>query len=155
MSRSSKLAAAHKSSDADEVRNMERLKALRLAREAASREAGTWGELSVGEIVHEPSGAVFVHHWRGRDMLPLGPMLTKRPVDLTIDEHRTVAEWLKRHRMTGFEQTLLGWDLSAEEAKRQREARLAALRAAGTTVINDAIEARPAAVKRGKARAAG
>ena len=39
----------------DEKTKIAKLRDLRLADDAARREAGTWGEMSVGEIAHEPA----------------------------------------------------------------------------------------------------
>src|SRR3546814_5277407 len=44
----------------------ERLRALRLAHEATRREAGIWGEMTVGEILHQASRSVFMQVWKGQ-----------------------------------------------------------------------------------------
>ena len=59
--------APSKKAVADENAKIANLRDLRLARDAAQRAAGTWGDMSVGEITHEPSGEVFVLSWKGRE----------------------------------------------------------------------------------------
>jgi len=119
----------------------ENLRALRLAQEAASKEAGTWGDMTVGEILHEGSRSVFVQVWKG----------ARRPDPFEVDGVRRAAPrgpdwlavmaWIDAEKSDGFSRCIVAWDLSAPEARKIAESRIAAHRAAGYTVINPSQEA--------------
>jgi hypothetical protein len=114
-----------------------RLRDLRLANEAASREAGTWGDMSVGEITRDATGEVFVYHWKGNhsfdpEMLPI-----KRLSAITADEHQSLVAWLLKYRQVGFHHAIVAWNLSAAEAQRVKRVRIAELKAAGQVTINN------------------
>lgn len=129
-------------SDAAGLRDkIDRLRALRLSNEAARQAAGTWGEMSVGEILHEPSGEIFVHSWKGRALPELEKLPGKRPTAKNADQHNRLVAWLLGHKMIGFELRLLGWTLSDVEAQRMRQARIAERRANGCAVMNMESEA--------------
>ena len=117
---------------------IDKLRALRLNDEAARQAAGTWGEMSVGEITHRPSGEVFVYSWKGREAPDLEKLPGKRTTVKRADEHTQLTEWLLKHKMVGFEITLLAWNLSEAEAARLQQARLAEHVAAGLPVVNAA-----------------
>jgi hypothetical protein len=114
------------------------LRQLRLANDAARREAGTWGEMTVGEIAHEPSGEVFVLSWKGRKEPDLARLHRSRLPELSPAEHERLLAWLVHHRVPVFQRSLVGWDLSRAEAKRVKLARIAEHKAKGSHVINDA-----------------
>ena len=111
-----------------------KLRALRLAHEADRREAGAWGDLSVREVKHEPSGEVFVHYWKGK----AAPKFQKpaRAPGLTAAEHAAYCDWVSRHAADEFRQSAVAWNLSKAEALRIKQERLAAHAAANLTVIN-------------------
>jgi hypothetical protein len=115
---------------------IERLRALRLSDEAARQAAGTWGEMTVGEIAHKGSGEVFVYSWKGRQQPDLEKLPAKRPIAKRAAEHACLVDWLLAHKMTGFETTLIGWNLSEAEAARLQAARIAERRAEGGSVKN-------------------
>jgi len=117
---------------------IEKLRALRLSDEAARQAAGTWGEMSVGEITHRPTGEVFVYSWKGREAPDLEKLPGKRTTAKRADEHAQLTEWLLKHKLEGFEVTLLAWNLSEAEASQRQQVRLAELRAAGVSVVNAA-----------------
>src|SRR6266850_1350728 len=117
---------------------IDKLRALRLNDEAARQAAGTWGEMSVGEITHRPSGEVFVYSWKGREAPDLEKLPGKRTTVKRADEHTQLTEWLLKHKMVGFEITLLAWNLSEAEAARLQQARLAEHVAVGLPVVNAA-----------------
>jgi len=117
---------------------IEKLRALRLSDEAARQAAGTWGEMSVGEITHRPTGEVFVYSWKGREAPDLEKLPGKRTTLRRADEHVQLTEWLLKHKLEGFEVTLLAWNLSEAEASKRQQARLAEHRAAGDPVVNAA-----------------
>ena len=129
-------AAAHKTVMNDRA---VKLRALRLAHEAAQRESGAWGDLAVREVVHEPTGAVFVHYWKGA----ASPKLRKptRAPGLTAPEHAAYCDWVGRHEVDEFRQSAIAWNLSKAEALRIKKERLTEHAAAKLTIINPLIEA--------------
>jgi hypothetical protein len=122
----------------DEKAKVAKLRDLRLADDAARREAGTWGEMSVGEIAHEPTGEVFVLSWKGSKEPDLAKLYRTRLPELSIAEHERLQAWLTHHRVPVFQRSLIGWSLSRAEAKRLKQARIAERKASGSQVINDA-----------------
>jgi hypothetical protein len=128
----------------DDQKKLVRLRDQRLAAQAVSEAAGTWGEISVGEIVHRPTGAVFVHCWKGRQEPDLTKIHETRGLDRTPDEHLRMSSWMLQHRSKGFEHVLLGWNLSVAEANRMKLARIAEHAASGRPVINEHAVVAPA-----------
>jgi hypothetical protein len=127
--------APMKRSDADKTAG---LRALRLAHEASSRSAGTWGEMTVGEIVHEISRSVFVQVWKGpRRPDPFEDGAARRDAPRGLDWTAMVS-WVNARRSTEFSRRVVAWDVNAIEARKIAEARIAEHRAAGYTVINPA-----------------
>jgi len=122
----------------DEKAKTVRLRELRLADDAARREAGTWGDMSVGEIAHEPTGEVFVLSWKGSKEPDLARLHGSRLSELSVAEHERLQAWLVHHRPPVFQRSLIGWNLSRAEAKRLKEARIAERKAGGARVVNDA-----------------
>lgn len=131
------LPGSRKAAD-DEKAKMARLRKLRLADDTARREAGTWGDMSVGEITHEPTGEVFVLAWKGSKEPDLARLHRSRLPDLSLDEHARLQAWLIHHRVPVFQRSLIGWKLSRDEAKRVKAARIAERRAGGSHVVNEA-----------------
>jgi hypothetical protein len=129
-----------KRSASDQEQKLLRLREQRLANEATRREAGTWGEMSVGEITNEDTGEVFVLHWKGQQIDDLVRLSGKRATTLTLDEHRHLTGWLARHEFEGFRQAIFAWDVTADEAKRLKLERIDSHRTAGRPVINDSAE---------------
>lgn len=125
------------------------LRALRLAQEAASREAGTWGDMTVGEILHEESRSAFVQVWKGqRRPDPFDTQVARRATPRG-PEWLAVVDWIAAEKSSGFGRRVVAWDLSAAEANRIAQARISELQSAGYTVINPAVaatrdDARPA-----------
>lgn len=115
----------------------EKLRALRLADEAARKAAGTWGEMTVGEIVHEATRSVFVQVWKGSSR-PDPFRQGVRQVGVPANEWLAMTTWVKVRRADGFSQSVIAWDITAEEARKVSEARIAAHRNEGYTVINPA-----------------
>lgn len=130
-------AAPSKKALADEKAKVASLRELRLASDAARRAAGTWGDMSVGEITHEPTGEVFVLSWKGREAPNLLRLRHGRWSELSPAEHERLQAWLDRHERPDFKQSHLGWSLSRVEAKRAKQARIAERKASGFQVIND------------------
>lgn len=121
----------------DEKAKIANLRKLRLADDAARHAAGTWGEMSVGEIAHEPTGEVFVISWKGNKTPDLERLRRSRLPELSIEEHQRLQAWLDRHDMPDLKQSLVGWSMSRIEAKRAKQARIAEHKAGGNSVIND------------------
>ena len=121
----------------DEKAKIAKLRDLRLADDAARREAGTWGEMSVGEIAHEPTREVFVLSWKGQKEPDLARLHRTRLPELSIAEHERLQAWLAHRRMPVFQRSLIGWSLSRAEARRVKQARIDEHRASGSRVIND------------------
>jgi hypothetical protein len=121
---------------ADAEKKTARLRDMRLANEAASREAGTWGDMSVGEITRDATGEVFVYHWKGNQSFDPTLMPVKRLTAVTADEHQSLVTWLLKYRQVGFHHAILAWNLSAAEAQRVKQDRIAELKAAGQVTIN-------------------
>jgi hypothetical protein len=138
MARNSRSGRTTTPTEVGQRSKIEKLRALRLSDEAARQAAGTWGEMSVGEITHRPTGEVFVYTWKGREAPDLEKLPGKRTTVKRADEHAQLTEWLLKHKMEGFEITLLAWNLSEAEAARLQQARLAQQTAAGLAVINAA-----------------
>lgn len=138
MGRHQRQAKSALASQAEARGKIERLKALRLNDEAARQAAGTWGEMTVGEIVHTPSGEVFVYSWKGRQQPDLEKLPARRPTAKNAAEHASLVAWLVGHKMAGFEFTLIGWNLSEIEAARLKQARIAEHRDAGRAIKNPA-----------------
>jgi hypothetical protein len=130
-------ATTSRKSQADEEAKIARLRELRLADNAARQKAGTWGDVSVGEIVHEPTGEVFVHCWKGRAEPDLAKLYRKRAPDISIEEHDRLQQWVAGRKAEDFKQSLVGWYLSRAEANRVKRMRLEELRAAARDVVND------------------
>ena len=145
MSRNSRSGRTTTPIEVSQRSKIDKLRALRLSDEAARQAAGTWGEMSLGEITHQPTGEVFVYVWKGRASPELEKLPGKRTTVKRADEHALLTEWLLKHKMVGFEITLLAWSLSEAEAARLQQARLAEQSAAGLHVIN-AVPAAPQAL---------
>lgn len=115
---------------------IDKLRTLRLEDVAARQAAGIWGEISVWDIKHQPTGDVFVQLWKGRSAPDLLKLPAKRVAAKWAIEHQQLAEWLMRHKLAGFEPVLVAWDLSEPEARRVQQARIAEHRAGGRGVAN-------------------
>lgn len=138
MARNSRSGRTTTPVEAGQRSKIDKLRALRLNDEAARQAAGTWGEMSLGEITHRPTGEVFLYVWKGRTPPEIEKLPGKRATVKRADEHTLLTEWLLKHKMVGFEVTLLAWSLSEAEAARLQQVRLAEQSAAGLTVINAA-----------------
>ena len=121
----------------DENAKVAKLREQRLAKDVASREAGTWGDLSVGQLVHEPTGEMFVLVWKGRIRPELATLNRSRFPELSIAEHERLHSWIAGYDEEEFKHSFIGWNLSKDEAKRAMQVRIAELRASGHSVIND------------------
>ena len=79
----------------------EKLRALRLAHEAARKEAGTWGEMTVGEIVHEATRSVFVQVWKGLNRPDPFRQHGARQVGIGATEWLAMTAWVNARRGEG------------------------------------------------------
>jgi hypothetical protein len=113
-----------------------KLRELRMADEAARREAGSWGDLTVGEVTHEPTGAVFVHYWKGKAK----PNLEKptRMPGLSAAEFAAFCDWIRGHNGRNFRHVIVAWNLSKDEALRIKQERIHRHSQANLRVVNAA-----------------
>lgn len=114
----------------------ERLRALRLAHEATRREAGIWGEMTVGEILHQASRSVFMQVWKGQRRPDPFEESGARRAGASAIEWAAVLEWIGERNSPDFSQRIVAWDLNAAEARKILEARIAEHEAAGYAVTN-------------------
>jgi hypothetical protein len=115
-----------------------KLRELREADEAKRRADGTWGTLSVAEIVHPASNAVFVLRTRGRDAPDPAKEVKTRSALVSGEDHKALVAWVGQRGIAEFQARLVGWNLSEQEAKRMWHARIEENRARGVTVVNAA-----------------
>ena len=116
----------------------DRLRALRLEREAARREAGTWGEMTVGEILHQPSRSVFMQVWKGQRRPDPFEEGGARRAGASTAQWSAMLAWVEERNSPEFSQHIVAWDLSAAEARKVLETRIAEHQAAGYDVTNPA-----------------
>jgi hypothetical protein len=119
----------------------EKLRALRLAHEAARKEAGTWGEMQVGEVAHEATKSVFVQVWKGANRPDPFRQRATRHVGVPAGEWLAITSWVNARRAIGFSQSVVAWDVSTEEARKIAKARIAERLSDGYTVMNPEGEA--------------
>jgi hypothetical protein len=123
--------------DADNAK-MAKLREQRLASDAAKRAAGTFGDMSVIEILQEATGEVFVLSWKGNKLPELARLVRIRAPGLSFDEHERLQLWLTDLEPDFLKQALVGWNMSTAEAKRIKESRIAERKAGGLRVVNEA-----------------
>jgi hypothetical protein len=123
---------------AEEDAKRAKLRQLRLADDAARRAAGTFGEISVIEILHATAGEVFVLFWKGSKPPELARLNRIRAPGMTIEEHERLQAWLEDSPMLDLKQTMVGWNMSATEAKRAKQARIDQRKAGGLRIVNEA-----------------
>jgi hypothetical protein len=114
----------------------EKLRQLREADEEARKAAGTWGDLSVGEVMHRPTKSVYVQVWKGHRRPNLALEAGVRPVGVPPADWPALETWLATARFAGLQQNVVAWTVSKSEAQRLKEKRMEENRAAGLTVIN-------------------
>jgi len=119
-----------------EDRKTEKLRALRLAHEAARKEAGIHGDRSVGEIAHGATRSVYVQVWKGGRRPD--PLHARSPQSAGVppSDWPVLATWVAGKEPEEFRRRMIAKDLNAAEATRIKASRIEDLRAAGETVIN-------------------
>jgi hypothetical protein len=110
------------------------LKNQRMALEQAKKDAGTFGELSIGVIEH--GSGVFVYTYKGVAESSMHRLAAKRPKEISKPDHEALCLWLKAGGYNGFKHRIAAWNLSADEAARVKEVTVAELAEAGTRVVN-------------------
>jgi hypothetical protein len=115
-----------------------KLRDLRLADEAARKTAGTWGDLSVGEITHRPSRSVYVQVWKGARRPAVVGASNCRVAGVPSAEWPNVSAWLDNVRDGELHRSIVAWSVSKTEAQRLKAKRIAENRAAGITIVNQA-----------------
>ena len=114
--------------------NGEALKNQRMAQEQAKKDAGIWGEMSVGVV--EKNDAAFVHIWKGVSENSVHRLAAKRPKETSKAEHEALCLWLKAGGYDGFKHKISAWNVNAEEAVLVKKRVLAELADAGVRVVN-------------------
>jgi hypothetical protein len=112
----------------------ENLKNQRMAQEQAKKDAGIWGEMSVGVIDHNSSAFVYVY--KGVSENSVHRLAAKRPKEISKAEHEALCLWLKAGGYDGFKYRISAWNVNADEATRMKQAVIAELTEAGTRVVN-------------------
>jgi hypothetical protein len=112
----------------------EGLKNQRMAQEQAKKDAGIWGEMSVG-IIENANGA-FVHLYKGVSENSVHRLAAKRPKEISKAEHEALCLWLKAGGYDGFKHRIAAWNVNADEAERMKQVTIAELAEAGTRVVN-------------------
>lgn len=129
---------AKKTPENPEGAKLKRLRAARIADEAERRTNGSWGDFTVGEVVHPATNKLFVLYWRGREPIDIAKRARAKSVLMTPDSHAAFAAWVAEHAIAEFRVTLFAWNLSEIEAKRMMAARIYAYRASGRSIVNPA-----------------
>jgi len=116
--------------------NTERLRALRLAAEATRKEAGIFGDRTVGEILHPPTGTVYVHVWRGARRPD--PLVAPSPQSAAVpaSDWAALAAWAATDQLDTFLRRTVSVNLSSPEAVKVKAARISELRASSQKVVN-------------------
>lgn len=114
--------------------NGEALKNQRMAQEQAKKDAGIWGDMSVGTV--EKNDAAFVHVWKGISENSVHRLAAKRPKETSKAEHEALCLWLKAGGYDGFKHKISAWNVNAEEAALVKRRVLSELAEAGVRVIN-------------------
>ena len=117
--------------------NGEALRNQRMAQEQAKKDAGIWGEMSVGIV--EKNDAAFVHIWKGVSENSVHRLAAKRPKETSKAEHEALCLWLKAGGYDGFKHKISAWNVNAEEAAIVKKRVLAELIEAGVRVVNPAV----------------
>lgn len=125
----------------------ERLRALRLAQEATRREAGIWGEVTVGEILHQASRSVFMQVWKGQRRPDPFEEGGARRAGASAVEWTAMLEWIGQRNSPDFSQRIVAWNLNAAEARKILVARIAEHEAAGYAVASPLAAAKPQVAK--------
>lgn len=129
------MAQAEKQTDqATLTRN---LRDRRRADEAARRAAGTWGDLSVGEVTHRASGSVYIQVWKGAKR-PEITAATARAAGVPAEDWPAIESWLKAVNPADLHHSIVAWTVSKAEAARLKAKRMVENSAAGVLVINPA-----------------
>jgi hypothetical protein len=113
------------------------LRDQRQADEAARKAAGTWGDLSVGEVTHRATGSVYVQVWKGGKR-PEITAATARAASVPTEDWAAIEGWLKGINPADLHRSIIAWTVSKAEAARLKAKRMAENSAAGVRVINAA-----------------
>lgn len=116
--------------------SLEALKNQRMAQEQAKKDAGIWGEMSVGIV--EKNDAAFVHVWKGVSENSVHRLAAKRPKETSKAEHEALCLWLKAGGYDGFKHKISAWNVNADEAAAVKKRVIAELAEAGVRVVNPA-----------------
>lgn len=112
----------------------EALRNQRMAQEQAKKDAGIWGDFTVGIV--EKNDSAFVHIYKGVSDNSVHRLAAKRPKETSKPEHEALCLWLKAGGYDGFKHRISVWNVNAAEAARMKQAVMTELAAAGTRVVN-------------------
>ena len=115
----------------------EKLREARLADEATRKAAGTYGDLSVGEVTHRESRSVYVQVWKGVPRPAIAGAIDARHAGVPAAEWPAVAAWLETLGAGDLHRSVVAWRVSKTEAQRLKSKRVEENRAAGLTVVNE------------------
>lgn len=124
------------------VSKIDKLRALRIADECARKEAGTWGDMAVGEITHEATRSVFVQVWKGVERPDPFRQRGVRQIGSSANDWLVMTAWVNARRGEGFSNSVVARDVTASEASKIALARINHYGTSGYKVINPAA-ARP------------
>jgi len=134
--RPSEAAMAKKPAESATQSKTRKLRELREADEAKRRADGTWGALSVAEIVHTATNAAFVLRCRGREAPDPAKEAKTRSALVSGEDHKALVAWIGQRAPAEFHARLIAWSLSEQEAKRVLQTRIDESRGRGVTIVN-------------------
>lgn len=122
----------------DGNKKVEQLRAQRLAHEESRKATGAWGEMNVGEIVHEASRSIFVEAWKGPQRPdPFRPGAA-RGRGVALRDWAVLTTWIHVHRSPEFTRNVIARDVTADAAQELVQTRIAERTAEGYAVMNPA-----------------
>ncbi|MBM3486239.1 MAG: hypothetical protein FJX67_06345 [Alphaproteobacteria bacterium] len=110
-----------------------KLRQLRLADERARREAGTWGDVNVSEIVHAPTRSTLLQFWKGARRPDPGDG-SPRPPGFRAEHWKNAQRWAAARNADGFVHRSIAVNVSGVEAERIIAEHAAARETEGYTV---------------------
>jgi hypothetical protein len=116
------------------IDRIESLRNKRMLEEQAKKDAGIWGEVSVGVI--ERADAAFVLTWKGAQHTDMFKLAAKKPKEVSAADYEALCAWLKAGRYADFKSIISAWNVSADEADRLKKEMIAALPERGLRAVN-------------------
>ena len=129
---------AKKVKQSDVSTKTEQLRALRLAHEESRKAEGTWGQMTVGEIVHEPTHAVFIEVWKGPQRPDPFRAGAAKGRGVSAGDWSALTVWVSAHRIAEFDRSVVARNITEDAAQDVVRLRSAERLAAGYRVMNPA-----------------